>query len=144
MNKFKCFISKKNEQGGFSLLEVMIALVVSNIALLGLVAGELKSLQYANNSYQYTVSLIQANNVANRVLNDVCELTGTSFSQKYIDEDLKLISGYSLSGISANDAFGNALAVKVSWVDTRMADQSMNQVIINPNYPTVPAGCSVL
>ena len=144
MNKFKRLISKNNKQGGFSLLEVMIALIVSNIALLGLVSGELKSLQYANNSYQYTVSLIQANNITDRILNDVCTLTGENFSQSYIDNTLSPIAGYTLSGISDGDAFKEALTVTISWVDKRMDDQSTNQIQISPNFPLVPAGCSIL
>lgn len=48
-----------NKQAGFSLLEVMISVVIAGIALLGLAAAQLKSLQYATNSFNYTVSLIQ-------------------------------------------------------------------------------------
>jgi len=144
MNKFKRLTLKTNAQGGFSLLEVMIALIVSNIALLGLVAGELKSLQYANNSYQYTVSLIQANNVTDRILNDVCTLTDGNFSQSYIDNTLTPITGYTLTGISDGDAFEETLTVTISWVDKRMDDQSTNQIKIEPSFPLVPAGCSIL
>ena len=55
-------------QKGFTLLEVMIAVVVAGIALLGLAAAQLKSLQYATNSFNYTVSLIQAQNTIEQIL----------------------------------------------------------------------------
>lgn len=134
----------KKHLRGFSLLEVMIALIVSNVALLGLVAGELKSLQYANNSYQYTVSLIQANNVVERVLNDVCLLKGNTFSSAYIDR-LTPIEGYELTwgNISPDTAFIESFTVYVSWQDKRMDDQSANKVALMASFPTVPPGCSV-
>ncbi|MFM9785977.1 type IV pilus modification PilV family protein, partial [Streptomyces scabiei] len=51
-----CMMAKQN---GFSLLEVMLSVVITGIALLGLAAAQLKSLQYATNSFNYTVSLVQ-------------------------------------------------------------------------------------
>lgn len=141
----------RKSQGGFSLLEIMITVIIANIALLGLVAGEMKSLQYANNSYQYTVSLIQANNVVERVLNDVCDLkTGTEFfDQDYADTRLAMVDGYSLTipeitYASNVDAFTENFTVNVSWVDERMTDQQLNQVAVQASFPPVEAGCSVL
>ncbi len=43
------------KQAGFSLLEVMISVVIAGIALLGLAAAQLKSLQYATNIFNFTV-----------------------------------------------------------------------------------------
>jgi type IV pilus assembly protein PilV len=61
-------------QKGFTLLEVMIAVVVAGIALLGLAAAQLKSLQYATNSFNYTVSLIQAQNTIEQIWPHLCTL----------------------------------------------------------------------
>lgn len=41
---------------GFSLLEVLVALIVATVALLGLATAQLKSLQYVTNSFNYTAS----------------------------------------------------------------------------------------
>lgn len=146
-------ILSSQKQIGFSLLEVMIALVVSNVALLGLVAGELKSLQYANNSFQYTVSLIHANNTVERVLNDVCKLKSgdETFDQTYVST--RLSSGdnkysVSLGGINNpldnGNVFYESFTVSVDWVDARMTDQNLNHVAVMANFPTVSSGCSVL
>ena len=59
---------------GFTIVEVMIAMALSSIALLGLAVAQLKSLQYATNSFNYTVSLIQANNAVERTWVDLCDL----------------------------------------------------------------------
>ena len=50
------------KQRGFTLVEVLIGLALSSVALLGLAVGQLKSLQFATNSFNYTLSLVQANN----------------------------------------------------------------------------------
>lgn len=142
-------ISNK-QQGGFSLLEIMITVIIANIALLGLVAAEVKSLQYANNSFQYTVSLVQANNVVERVLNDVCNLkSGTSFfDETYVNTTLAPINGYSLTlpdltPASSISAFTEQFIVNVGWVDKRMTDQQLNQVAVQAYFPVVESGCSV-
>lgn len=149
-SSIKSPLSPLNQQGGFSLLEIMITVIVANIALLGLVAAEVKSLQYANNSFQYTVSLVQANNVVERVLNDVCNLkTGTQlFDDAYVESDLTPIDGYSLTlsditPASSISAFTESFSVNVSWNDLRMTDQQLNQVVVQAYFPVVESGCSV-
>ena len=67
-----------NKQAGFSLLEVMISVVIAGIALLGLAAAQLKSLQYATNSFNYTVSLIQGQNTIERLWPRICEIQKTN------------------------------------------------------------------
>ena len=142
------FFARK--QQGFSLLEVMIAVVISNVALLGLVAGQLKSLQYANNSYQYTVSLIQANNVVERVFNDICKFSSTtspqSFSTSYVESTLEPIDNYTLDFDDIDPSTGvfiENFTVYVSWNDERMDENDLNKVAVMASYPTVSAGCSV-
>lgn len=146
------FKHNKNKQKGFSLIEVMIAMIVSNIALLGLVAGELKSLQYANNSYQYTVSLIQANNVVERLFTEVCTLSDNPalFNQTYIDNNLQPIDGYNLTFNAQVNAgagpFTEEFTLYIDWVDERMIDNNVNKVAVMASFPTVPTvaeGCSV-
>lgn len=149
MQKLNSLKNRKNKQVGFSLLEVMIAIVVSNIALLGLVAGELKSLQYSNNSYQYTISLIQANNAVERIFTDVCDLKADPaiFNDDYILNNLTPIAGYNLTFDARVNAgagpFIEDFTVYVDWTDERMTDNSLNKVAVMASFPTVPAGCSV-
>lgn len=140
------------DQFGFSLIEALIALFISSLALLALAAGQLKSLQYANNSFQYTLALIQANNAIERVWDDACELQHgvKDFDQTYIDTTLspKLV-GYSMKlvGVAAN-AFSNNFTVNVSWTDARInnKDQKINdnQININAAYPQLPSSCHAI
>lgn len=133
---------KINKPSGFSLLEVVIALIISNIALLGLAAGQLKSLQTATNSFNYTVSLIHATNAIEKMWDDICLLQAdpNNFSQAYID-DLKPGGNYELVFVGAGvGAFNNAFTVKVSWVDQRVGTNAENEVALSAVYPTL-AGC---
>ncbi len=73
-NKIYRMVKTRSKQLGFSLVEVLIALIISSIALLGLAAGQLKSLQFATNSFNYTMSLVQANNAIERTWANLCDL----------------------------------------------------------------------
>ena len=132
----------KNDSKGFSLLEVMIALIVATIALLGLASGQLKSLQYITNSFNYTVSIIEANNVLERIWPHLCELQQTN-PDLYNDAGFRSylspqIDAYTLS-LPVN--FSNDLSVEVTWQDKRLTDNLENRVVITGSFPTLPAGC---
>ncbi|MBH0027146.1 MULTISPECIES: prepilin-type N-terminal cleavage/methylation domain-containing protein [unclassified Pseudoalteromonas] len=132
----------KNRNKGFSLLEVMIALIIATVALLGLASGQLKSLQYITNSFNYTVSIIEANNVLERIWPHLCELQQTN-PDLYNDADFRAylspqIDAYTL--ILPAD-FSNDLTVEITWQDKRLTDNLENRVVITGSFPTLPAGC---
>lgn len=131
---------------GFTLIEVLIALIVSSIALLGLASGQLKSLQYANNSFNYTVSLIQANNAIERMWGDICELQNgdLAFDQAYISNLQPEFDSYTLDFEGASvDNFDNNFTIKVKWDDERMTDGLDSQIAINAAFPQLPVNCNV-
>ena len=110
---------------GFTLIEVLIALLVSNIALLGLAAGQLKSLQYATNSFNYTVSLIQANNAAERIWADICMLQDgrLAFDEVYLAnlqpefDKYNLVIGWGYPTIALSQTFSClSIALSISAV----------------------------
>ena len=141
---------------GFTLIEVLIALLVSNIALLGLAAGQLKSLQYATNSFNYTVSLIQANNAAEKIWADICMLQDgrLAFDEVYLANLQPEFDKYNLEleGVAIG-GFASNFTIKVNWANDRIkaADQIFdenninidNQIAINAAYPQLPGNCNV-
>jgi len=136
--------SMRQTQHGFSLIEVLIAMLIAGFALISLGVGQLKSLQYATNSYHYTVALIQANNSIERVWNDICQLQDArqDFDQAYINGLKPDSAAYvmTLDRVTVNN-FGNRFTVNVSWSDERMTDGLDNNVSINATYPQFSAGC---
>lgn len=130
------------KQAGFSLLEVMISVVIAGIALLGLAAAQLKSLQYATNSFHYTVSLIQGQNTIERLWPHVCEIQKTDpalFQDATFRESLKpQVNDYLLT-IPAS--YSNDMQINVGWVDKRMTDNAENQISLNASFPDLSAAC---
>lgn len=61
-------------QQGFGLLEVLISMLLAGLVLLGLIATQIKALQYASSSLSYTVAAIQAQNAVERVWPSLCSL----------------------------------------------------------------------
>jgi len=130
------------KQAGFSLLEVMISVVIAGIALLGLAAAQLKSLQYATNSFHYTVSLIQGQNTIERLWPHVCEIQKTDpalFQDATFRESLKpQVNDYQLT-IPAS--YSNDMQINVGWVDKRMTDNTENKISLNASFPDLSAAC---
>ena len=141
------------KNSGFTLIEAMIAIAIASIALLGLAAGQMKSLQYAQNSFQYTVALIQANNTIERIWGDICVLQNNpaTFTDAYVNQapdnvillyTLKPIDKYSQTFDDVDiRAFDTSFTVNMAWTDERMTDGLANTVSLNAFFPTLPAGC---
>lgn len=130
---------KKLHQKGFSLIEVIIALALSSLALLGLAAAQSKSLQYATNSFHYTIALVQANNAVEKFWLDLCELQQgrISYDNAYKATFVPL-TGYT---ITLPNNFTNNFEVNISWVDERVTDGLRNSVDLNVSFPQLPSGC---
>lgn len=58
-------------QNGFSLIEVLIALIIFSVSLLGFANGEIKALRQVKNTYQQTVNQLQTISLAEqRIINN--------------------------------------------------------------------------
>lgn len=128
-------------QRGFSLLEVMISIVVAGVALLGLAATQLKSLQFATNSYMYTLALVQGQNAIERMWVEQCALQHTA--NRYTEASFQALIKPQLSIFTHQvpAAFSTNMNVTISWQDERMTDQLLNQIRLSITYPTMPSTC---
>ena len=126
---------------GFSLVEVLIALAISSIALLGLAAGQLQSLKYATNSFNYTLSLVQANNAIERTWANLCALQNGTLTYDVAYRNAHFTPQISLYGLTptpqVGNAFPNRLNIAVSWQDARMADPNDSIIRVNATYPQI-------
>ena len=64
----------KSRQTGFTLLESMIALLILSIGLLGIASLQLYGLQSSQSSFQRSVAISQASDLAERLWGDICTL----------------------------------------------------------------------
>lgn len=129
-----------NNQKGFSLLEVMISVVIAGIALLGLAAAQLKSLQFAGNSFNYTVSLVQAQNTLERLWPHLCQLQATPSRLSDVDFRQVLSPQTKDYSLVLPAAYNHEMQISIAWVDERITDNAENQVSINASFPELP-GC---
>lgn len=122
------------KQLGFSLLEAMVATVVSAIALLSLGVGQVKSLQYAASSLDYTLSLIQANNAVEQSWANLCDLQNGNIELADLDVAAQT-NKYTVefpNGFDIDD-----FEVLVSWNDERMTDNLANSATLRVKLPRV-------
>ena len=72
--------SKKIDQKGSSLIEVMVALFVLAIGLLGILSMQVKSMQYSQSAFHYN----KAMHLANNILENIRSNTALDFSDYYV------------------------------------------------------------
>lgn len=129
------------KQKGFTLIEVLMALVISSVTLLGLAAGQLKSLQFATNSFNYTVSIVQANNAIERTWLNLCGLQDGSviYDNAFFTANFQpQIAVYTLTPIPAiGAAFDDDLTITVNWTDARMANPDDSLIRVFAQYPDI-------
>jgi len=127
-------VKRNNKQSGFSLVEAMVATVVSAIALLSLGVGQVKSLQYAASSLDYTLSLIQANNAIEQSWANLCELQNGTVTLA----DLNVATQTDKYTIEFPNGFDiDDFEVVVSWSDERMTDNLANSAALHVKLPGV-------
>ncbi|MFH6954733.1 prepilin-type N-terminal cleavage/methylation domain-containing protein [Pseudoalteromonas sp. XMcav1-K] len=132
-------IQKYTNQAGFSLVEVMVALVVSSFALLGMAAGQLQSLKYATNSFDYTLSLLQANNAVEQTWVNLCDLQKGNVTFADVTPDAQF-NKYTID--FENNFNSDFFRVGVSWSDKRINDNNLaNRVEIEASFPDISGSC---
>lgn len=87
-------------QGGFSLIEVLVALFVLSIGLLGLAALQTTGLKFNHQSYQRTQAVIQAYDIIDRMRHNTVGKNGGSYNT------IALGAKPSISGINCTSGTG--------------------------------------
>lgn len=75
-----------NKQGGFSLIESLISMLVMAIGLLGLAALQIKSVQFSQASMQQSMATVQATDMAERLWSNLCALSDDAVTESLIEE----------------------------------------------------------
>ena len=95
---------------GFTLIEILIALLVLSIGLLGLAAVQFQSLQNSQASYERSMATMQARDLVERLWAGICDL---------YDEDGTLVPGVLGEIDEENTTVGKIVD---SWVNDHFGD----------------------
>ena len=107
---------------GFTLIEVLVALLVLSVGLLGLAGLQLHALQYAHSSYQRTLVNIQALDMAERMWTHLAEpLAELEAWRKSNETSLPEWKG---EVTTAPDQPGD-YSIEISWRDPRLDESQV-------------------
>ncbi|MDC8829882.1 type IV pilus modification PilV family protein [Alteromonas gilva] len=129
----------KAKQQGLTLIEALITMLVASVGLLSLAAAQLKSLQYAHNSFNYTIALVEGNNAVETIWPDINNFFDGSkpFNSAYTDS----LSTYPSHQLQLNTGTPGTLCtnfpVTVSWADERLQDGNVNAAVIEASFPNL-------
>ncbi|WP_083330566.1 MULTISPECIES: prepilin-type N-terminal cleavage/methylation domain-containing protein [Pseudoalteromonas] len=132
---------------GFSLVEVMVSMLIASIALLGLAATQLRALQYATNSFDYTVALVQGQNAMEKIWSRLCDIQHNDPSL-FQDEEFRewLLAPSDIRTtfeVIVPQTYENEMNIFVNWVDDRMDPDvdGENQVVLNATFMSLDDTC---
>src|SRR5690554_1063045 len=113
--------AKVKSQHGFSLLEVLIAMVVVAVGFTSVLLLQMKSLQASHSSYQQSMAVVQANDLVERLWAGVCVLSDEDIRDDIIDEWEAEHTGLTLmpdwTGAVSYDTGNFMYTIVVSWSD---------------------------
>jgi type IV pilus assembly protein PilV len=141
MNGFYGIISQKSRQTGFSLLEVLIAIVVTSIGLLGLAGMQATGLRNNHSAYHRSQATVLAYDIADRMRSNAssmvsyitpvevetlvagCKTTGGCTAAQLAQNDVTEWNAdlaTALSGGAGSIALaGGIFTISVNWDDNR-------------------------
>lgn len=116
-------------QQGFTLIEVLIAVLVVSIGLLALAGLQMKAMTAAHSSYMRSVAAIQATDLVERAWADICRLTGEKAPNPN-DDFGRIVDDWAADNrallpdwthAASLDPSSGELVVTVRWTEPRLA-----------------------
>ena len=132
----------RKQQSGFSLIEVLVALIILAIGLLGLASLQMTSLKFNTDAYLRTQATTLAYDIIDRMrINNAAVLTGSYTVPLNTDADAKLTAYVACKGTTCNCyGSGNCTPTNIalfdlgSWyerLDTALPGASENRATIS-------------
>ena len=119
---------------GFALLEIMIAMLVGAVALLGLGTLQLKTLQSAYSSLDYTIATIHANNLIEGVWSNLCANRASGAVYTSTVQSWRQTLPPSVSA-SVATSYSDSAVYNLTWNDARQSDN--NSLSLRVTYPAI-------
>ncbi len=129
---------------GFTLIEVLVAMIVLSIGLLGLAGLQLTSLKAADSAYFRSQAMVLADDVLDRMRSNRAAAlaedydvaigsspSGTTVADKDLIEWRTMLGGTLTSGTGAVDVNSDGVAtVTIQWDDSRGGGGSTEQITV--------------
>jgi type IV pilus assembly protein PilV len=142
MIAFSSHISRTSRQRGMTLIEILVAIVVLSIGLLGLAGLQLKGLQVSQGSTYRSQAALLAEDMADRIRADASNVnayvgstTPTGATLASINEwtnQVKMLPGGSATITApAGGSSNNLMTITVTWLDQR-AQGGAGQTVTAP------------
>ena len=104
----RIFLGNNRLSGGFTLVEVLVAIVVLSIGLLGLAALQITSLQFNSNSYLRTQATVVAYDLIDRMRSNRAAFAANSYHVPTTSAAATTVSTYGSCKSSSCDCQGSA------------------------------------
>lgn len=127
---------RASSQGGFTLLEALIAVLVLSFGLLGVAAMQLKAMQSAHLSYHRSIATLAAQDAVERLWIELGSASNFCPSPSSVESDWLAHWADKLPGMAdGSNIFSDEdpsidspceYRVMVSWEDDRFSDNSVN------------------
>lgn len=145
------------KSAGFTLMEVLVAMLIAAMALLGLAASQIRAIQFSQLSLQQTVAGIETNNVLERIWPDLCALQGGKTAtiaggDAFVPSRYQLPADRQIPGLQltlpANYVFTNSpyssatqtFLLQSRWHDSKLAQAASNQLSLKASFPWLRNG----
>lgn len=120
---------------GFTLIEVLITMLVISVGILGVAAMQAKSLQFAHSSFERSVAVLQANDLAERLWAGVCDLPDALvdiFNQWEIDHSGELPGAWNPSVLYDDSGILPTYGITIEWTDGRAVEAGFDGADFTP------------
>ena len=116
--------------GGFTLIEVLITMLVISVGILGIAVMQMKGLQFAQGSFERSIAVAQANDLADRLWTRLCGLSDPDtaianaeleavFDAWVADHSLSLPAWNSILPVHDTTGDLSTYRVVIGWSDSR-------------------------
>ncbi|WP_354623901.1 prepilin-type N-terminal cleavage/methylation domain-containing protein [Psychromonas sp. MME2] len=135
----------KDREYGFTLFEVLVAMFITGVALLGLAQLEVYILKSSQSSFNYTVASIRANSFVDAVWMDLCNAQDVTSASTYTQIRSNWVNDLSAAGMTTDEnsppaSITQDISVTVKWSDPRFIDEDENNTLtLETTFPD--SGC---
>ncbi len=124
----------KKTTNGYALFEVLIAMLITGVALLALAKMNFYILKSSQSSFNYTVATIRASSFVDSIWIDLCNAQKSTSASTYAARRTDWVNDISAANMTTDAdnppaVYAPEMNVTVSWSDSRFTDDDANNTV---------------